>query len=118
MTDPDLDAVFQRAVVAARALPGIEHGTSYGTPALKVRGKLLARVKDADTLVLMCAAEDKEMLLAAAPEIYFETDHYKGWGAILVRMSLIADDELAHRLEQVWCMKAPKSLVKAFGACG
>ena len=59
MSDIGLEPAFARATAAAAAagLPGIETGTSYGTPALKVRGKLILRVKDADTLVLMCALE-------------------------------------------------------------
>ena len=28
-----------------RALPGVEEGLSYGTPALRVRGKLFARLR-------------------------------------------------------------------------
>lgn len=116
MEDPD--AVLKRVLAAAGHLPEVEPGTSYGTPALKVRGKLLARVKDPDTLVVMCALEQKELLLAAAPHIYFETDHYKGWPAILVRMAAIGDDELAHRLEQAWRARAPKTLVKRFDERG
>ena len=50
------------------------------------RQEVPGRVKDADTVVLMCPLEEKEMLIEAAPEIYFETDHYKGWPAILVRV--------------------------------
>lgn len=72
-----------RAAARAAQLPEVEDATSCGTPALKVRKKLLARVKDADTLVIMCPVEEKEMLIEAAPAIYFETDHYKGWPAVL-----------------------------------
>ena len=72
-------------VAAAEGLAEIAPGTSYGTPALKVRKKLLCRVKDAETVVVMCPLEEKELLIKAAPEFYFETDHYRGWPAILVR---------------------------------
>lgn len=111
-TPPSLDGAFARARKAAKAtkLPGIEDATSYGTPALTVRGKLLLRVKDADTLVFRCTLEDKAMLMEAAPEIYFETDHYVGWPAVLARLSAIGDAELAHRLEQAWHLQAPKKL--------
>ena len=27
----------------------------------------------------MCAIEEKELLMEAVPDIYYETDHYKGW---------------------------------------
>ncbi len=85
----ELSTVFEALRRAASGLPDIIETTSYGTPALKVGKKLLARVKDADTVVLMCPLNEKEMLLEAAPAIYFETDHYKGWPAILVRLSQI-----------------------------
>ena len=42
-----------------------------------------------DTLVVTCPLEEKEMLMAAAPGIYFETDHYRGWPAVLVRIEEI-----------------------------
>ena len=45
----------------------------YGTPALRVRSKPLVRMKDAGTLVLMCAMEEKELLMEAAPDIYYQT---------------------------------------------
>jgi len=107
-----LNRVFARARKAAKAtkLPGIEAAASYGTPSLTVRGKLLLRVKDADTLVLRCTLEDKAMLIEAAPAIYFETDHYAGWPAVLARLSAIDDAELAHRLAQAWQLQAPNKL--------
>jgi hypothetical protein len=115
-----LDGAFARAKAAAKAanLPEIETGTSYGTPALKVRGKLFLRVKDADTLVLMCPLEEKELLMEAAPHIYYETDHYKGWPAVLVRVAAIDEAELAHRLARAWRLKAPKHLIAMLDAQG
>jgi hypothetical protein len=107
---------FKRVLAAAKAakLPGLEVGTSYGTPALRVGGKSFMRMKDPDTMVLLGPMEEKEMLMAAAPDVYFETDHYKGWPAWLVRLAKIDDGELAHRLECAWRHKAPKRLVAAF----
>jgi hypothetical protein len=92
-------------------LPGIEESTSFGTPALKVGGKLLMRVKDADTLVFRSPIEMKEILIESAPEIYFETDHYKGWPAALVRLSKISDAELQQCLQRAWRLQAPKKLI-------
>ena len=83
-----------------------------------MRKKFLARVKDADTVVLMCPLEEKEMLMEAAPDIYFETDHYRGWPAILVRIHEIDPDELRHRLERAFVMQAPKGVVKAWRKAG
>jgi hypothetical protein len=118
MAQSGLDAAFARLCQAARSagLPGIEEGTSYGAPALRVQKKYLASVKDAETLVIHCALEEKEMLKEAAPEIYWETDHYRGWPAILVRLSAISEEELRHRLERAWRMRAGKRLVSSFDA--
>ena len=108
----DLEYAFHRLKRAAAGLPDVEEATSYGTPSLKVRGKGFCRVKDADTVVVMVSHEEKELLLEAAPDIYFETDHYKGWPAMLVRIRVITDEELAHRLKQAWLLKAPKTVAR------
>ena len=109
---------FEKLKKAAASLPEVEVSTSYGTPALKLRKKLLARVKDHHTIALMCALEEKEMLMAAAPDIYFETDHYKGWPAVLVRIGIIGDAELAHRLATVWRRQATATLRKLYPGIG
>lgn len=110
----DLNAAFApvRAAVAALNLPETEEGLWYGTPAFKVRGKGFTRLKDAGALVLMCPLDEKELLLEAAPDIFFETDHYKGWPAILVRLAAISPEELRLRLERSWRQKAPKRLIE------
>jgi len=106
---------FRRVLdcAAAAGLRGGEVSTSYGTPSLKVANKFLLRIKDADTLVLRVALEEKEVLMLAAPQIYFETEHYQGWPAILIRMSAIGDDELSLRLVNAWRLVAPKRLAAA-----
>ena len=116
--DDDLAPAFRRLRAAAEAakLPGVEEGTWYGTPALKVRGKSFVRVKDAGTVVVLCPIEEKEMLIAADPGIFYETDHYRGWPAMLVRIAAIDDAALAHRLERSWRQRAPKRLVAEFEA--
>lgn len=107
-----MDLAFARVLKLTEGLPGLERGTSYGTPALLVRGKSFMRVKeDAATIVLHCPIEQKDMLMAAAPAIYFETDHYKGWPAVLIRLAAIPDAELRQRLIDGWRHKAPKRLV-------
>jgi len=98
----------------ALGLPELSEGTSYGTPALKVRYKSFTRLKDPETLVLLIPLEQKEFLMEVAPEIYFETDHYRGWPAVLVRLAAISDEELSQRLIDSWRHKAPKRLAKAF----
>lgn len=113
--DDPLDRAFAkvRKAMAALDLPETEEGLWYGTPCFKVRGKSFTRLKDAKTLVLLCPIEEKELLLEAAPHIFFETDHYKGWPAVLARLSEISTAELKLRLERAWRQKAPKTLSKS-----
>ena len=111
MTPDPMEQAFARVVRLASNLQESTRSTSYGTPSLKVRDKTFCRMKDEATLVLMCPLDQKEMLLEAAPAIYFETDHYKGWPALLIRLPAIPDDELALRLKEAWRAKAPKRLL-------
>jgi hypothetical protein len=96
------------ALAAVAGLAGIEQGMSYGTPSLKHKGRFLARLKDETTLVIRCPLDEKEMLMAAEPAIYFETDHYVGYPALLVRLDAIDDARLKARLERAWLMQAEK----------
>jgi hypothetical protein len=114
----DLDGPFARVVKLAEVagLPEVSLGTSYGTPALLVKDKSFVRMKDPETLVVMCALEEKEMLLELDPGLFFETDHYKGWPAMLVRLGAIDDASLTQRLIAAWREKAPRKLSAGFPA--
>lgn len=107
---------YQRLWRLAQAakLPDVELGTSYGKPALKVAGKGFTGYRGEDAIPLAMPLDQKEMLLSAAPEIYYETDHYKGWPWVLIRMRVISDDELAQRLTEAWKFRAPKQLAAEF----
>jgi hypothetical protein len=81
------------------ALPGVEESTAYGHPALKVHGKLLAclpanRSAEPASLVVRVDFEDRAELLAAAPDVYYVTDHYVEYSGVLVRLSRISPEVL------------------------
>jgi hypothetical protein len=81
------------------ALPGVEESTAYGLPALKVHGKLLAcvpanRSAEPGSLVLRVDFDDRAELLAADPDVYYVTDHYAGYNAVLVRLSRVNSNVL------------------------
>jgi len=96
------------------ALPGVEEATSYGTPAFKVRGKLLARLReDGEDLVVRVEPDDREMLIAAAPDTFHVTDHYVGYPYLLVRLSRVHREDLGRIAEQAWRSLAPKRMVAA-----
>ena len=97
----------------ALALPDVEEGTSYGTPSWRVRGKFFARLRDEETVgVVKVEKGEKQLLMEAEPDVFFETPHYTGYGYFLVRLEAIGDDELAEVVEDAWRLAAPKLLVK------
>jgi hypothetical protein len=103
----------------AHALPGVVDGTSYGTPALKVGGKLIARVhQDMDCVVLRSDLLDREILLQSAPEAFFITDHYRGYPWILVRLDVVDAGALPDLVERAWRLVASKTLIKKYDGNG
>ena len=81
------------------ALPGVEESTAFGSPALKVHGKLLAcvpshRSAEPGSLVIRVDFDDRAELLAADPDVYYVTDHYVDYSAVLVRLSRVNRDVL------------------------
>ena len=76
------------------ALPGVEESTTYGSPALKVHGKLLAcvpihRSAEPGSLAVRVDFADRAELLVADPDVYYVTDHYIGYESVLVRLSRV-----------------------------
>jgi hypothetical protein len=81
------------------AFPRVEAGTAYGWPALKIDGKLLAcipahRSAEPAALVVRVDSDDRAELLAASPDVYYVTDHYADYSAVLVRLSRVNPDVL------------------------
>jgi len=96
------------------SLPDVEEGTTYRSPALKVRGKLLAcipinRSVEPDSLAVSIDFEKRSVLLSAVPETYYLTDHYRNYPIVLVRLSRIGHDELRNLLEMAWHFVSLKS---------
>lgn len=103
----------------ARALPGVEEGPCYGTPGLRVRGKLFARLwEDGETLVLKSGFDAREVLMAAQPEVFFLTDHYVGHPYVLVRLPRVERERIEPLIEEAWRLSAPKRLVAEHEAGG
>ena len=99
-----------------KKLPGVEESTSYGTPSVKVKGKVLSRLRtEAEgALALMCDFVDRELLLQAAPDTFFITDHYRNYPMILVRLECLRPDALEDLVERAWRLRAPPKLTARF----
>ena len=82
-----------RRVVSA--LPDVEEGTSYGTPAWRWKGKLLARLhQDGRSIVLKVGDETRDYLLQADPQTFFITDHYVGHPMVLAHLDRLTAADL------------------------
>lgn len=111
----DYDAVRRIAL----ALPGVEEGTSYGTPALKVKGKLMARLwEDGETLVLRVNLFERPYLLEAEPDLFFITDHYRDYPAVLLRLPKVTEPRLREAVIDSWRFVAPPKMVAAYESTG
>jgi hypothetical protein len=96
----------------ALALPGVEEGTSYGTPAFRVKGKFFVRLReDGESIVVKVGDDERDLLMEADPDAFFTTDHYKGYPSVLVRLSRVREADLAEVLDQAWARLAPPKLV-------
>jgi len=99
----------------ALALPGVQEGTSYGTTAFKVNGKLIARFhQDGDSLVLKVEYATREVLMGANPRTFYVTDHYRCWPWMMIRVANVRREELAQLLEDAWRSNAGKRQLAAW----
>ncbi len=99
----------------ALAFPGIDEGTSYGTPAFRVRGKFLVRLReDGESLAVKCGFDERDLRIQADPATFFTTDHYRGYPTVLVRLATVDPADLRDVLEQAWRLHAPKRLVTEY----
>lgn len=88
-------------------LPDVEEGTAYGSPALKVRGRMFTclashRSAEPGTLVVLVDFQQRDELIAERPDIYYLTDHYVNYPSVLVRLSRIQPDALGDLLRMAW----------------
>src|SRR6266699_1194507 len=108
---PKRGTTWSKLCKLALKLPGVTEGTSYGTPALHVRKKFLARLKeDGESVAIKIDFADRDVLLELDPAAFYLTDHYRPYPAMLVRLKEVRLDLLPRLLEQAWRLQAPKRL--------
>ena len=110
--------MYQRVCAIALKLPGVEESTAYGTPSLKVKGRIMCRLRtEAEgALALRCDFLDRQILLQADPGVFFVTDHYLNYPMVLVRLDKIRRGALPDLILRSWRIVAPPKLVAEFDA--
>ena len=62
-------------------------------------GENKPRQPDPSAIAVRCELPRKELLVEAAPDRFFDDDHYRGFPAVLVRLAAVDEPELADLLE-------------------
>ncbi len=100
---------------SALKLPSVTEGSSYGTPCLRVGKTLIARSReDGMTLVLKVDLLERDILIETQPDIFFTTDHYRGYPWVLAKLPKASLPQIEIILRQAWFAAAPKRLTKNF----
>src|SRR5260221_7983005 len=99
---PPRPLTFDTVRKLALALPGVEDSTSYGTPALKLKKKLMVRLREDGDVVLVVGFDKRDLLMAARPEAFYTTDHYRDYPSVLVRLGKAGLSELRDCVRWAW----------------
>ncbi len=96
----------------ALELPSTVERSSYGTPGFRVQDRLFARIHDEPGVLVAyrVSVEDRDALIASAPDRFFTTPHYAGHPSVLVRLAAIDIVELAEVLDEAWQARASARL--------
>jgi hypothetical protein len=110
MTEP-LDS-WDKVAAFALALPGTEPGTSYRMPTVKVAANGRGFVwtgREADTSFAAAVNLDTvEMLKETEPETYWQSPHYEGYPAVLIRYDSPDPERVRYVIEQAYEYTAAK----------
>jgi hypothetical protein len=103
-----------------RRTSGARRGTSWASVcrmALHVEGRFLARLKeDGQTMAIRMEFADRDVLLEMDPTVFYLTDHYRPYQAVLVRLEKAPPSLVRQVLRQAWRFQAPRALVAGGGA--
>jgi hypothetical protein len=77
---------WEAVVAHALTLEGTELATSYGKPAVKANGHaIVSPGREPGSFCLHLDHDTKAMLIETDPDSFWQTPHYEGWPALLVR---------------------------------
>jgi hypothetical protein len=87
--------------------PDVEEGTTFGFPAFKVRGKLLAwfpKKKEVEpgSLGVRVSILERDHRVATQPKVFYVTPHYRDYPCVLARAHSMSDAALAELLQSAY----------------
>ena len=101
------------------SFPGAYEKSSYGTPTGFVGKKVFTQVgshKREAIMLLTQSLEERDHLIAADPDTFYITDHFKNYKGLLARIAKLDAKTLRTLLERRWQAIAPKALQKEIAA--
>ena len=115
MTDETIDS-FEAAVAFALTLPDTELSTSYGKPAVKIvsngRAFLSTGHEDNTSFGIGIDLDTVELLKETDPDTFFQTPHYEGWPAVLIRFGSADPERVLEMIRRSRDWAAAKPRVK------
>ena len=107
---------FKKVRTAAAGLPDVEETTSWGAPALKVRGTMFVcqainKAAEPNSLVVRMDIAQRDALVDEDPDVYYLKDHYVDYPCVLVRLARVHPEalrDLVRTAYQFVSAKAPK----------
>lgn len=100
----------------ALALPDAEPSTSYGAPTVRIRGKpIVYPGREKGSFAISSPLVEKELLIETDPETFWETDHYRGWPAVLVRYGSADRERIEMVIMRAWWDRASKAQQSDYG---
>lgn len=108
----DWDAV----VAYALGLPDAEAATSYGQPAVAVRGRsFVSTGREPGSFHVRSIHEEKAVLIETDPATFWQTPHYANWPGLLVRYGSADPERVRVVIARAWWDGASATLRKAYG---
>ena len=102
---------WDKAVEFALKLPGTELSTSYGKPAVKVNGHAFLFIgrEEESSFGVAIDLDNVELLKETDPETFWQTPHYEGWPAVLIRFGSEDPERVREMIERSHAWTAAKS---------
>ena len=109
-------ATWTDIVSFARQLGGVTEAHSYGEPSLKVGKAMLTRLRVYDLSIVLknIDPDERDMLMALAPDLFFTEDHHLGYDIVLARIAAADLARLTPFIERTWRPVAPKRVVATY----